>query len=92
MAFTYRELIKEPLMAEELEKIAALGATTIKELLNPGSITFKKMGLDMKALDDEQAALLINENPRIMRRPLLSDGKKLIIGFVPEDYAALAGI
>jgi arsenate reductase/regulatory protein spx len=72
--------------------MASLKDLTVKELLNPGSTVFKKMGLKIEALDDKQAATLINENPRIMRRPLLSNGRDLVIGFDVEEYSTLAGV
>jgi arsenate reductase-like glutaredoxin family protein len=40
-------------------------------------------------IDDLEAARLIQEYPKIMRRPLLSDGKKLAVGFDPDQFAAL---
>ncbi len=64
---------------------------TVKDLLNPKSSGFKSLGLDLEKLSDGEAARLINEHPKIMRRPLLSDGKKLAAGFKAEDYAAVTG-
>jgi arsenate reductase-like glutaredoxin family protein len=40
-------------------------------------------------IDDLEAARLIHEYPKIMRRPLLSDGKKLAVGFDLDQFAAL---
>jgi arsenate reductase-like glutaredoxin family protein len=61
----------------------------VKELLNPKSTGFKEMKLVFDKIDDAEAARLIHEYPKIMRRPLLSDGEKLAVGFDPDQFAAL---
>lgn len=45
------------------------------------------MKLDMNSISDPDAVRLVGEKPKIMRRPLLSDGKKLVVGFKPGQYA-----
>lgn len=85
-------MLKKPLEAEELKGLATVGKLSVKELLNPKSAVFKKLSLDRATTSDIEAARLINENPRIMRRPILTDGKTLLLGFDAEDYAALAGL
>jgi len=47
------------------------------------------MNLDLNEVSDEKAAKLINENPKIMIRPLLGDGKKISIGFDPDRFAGV---
>ncbi len=58
-------------------------------LLNPKSAAFKKMGLDADNMSDYEAAEIIIANQKTLRRPLLTDGNKLVIGFDAEQYAAL---
>jgi len=42
-------------------------------------------------MDDEQIADLIIENPRILIRPILSDGSNLVLGFKEENYQQFLG-
>ncbi len=81
--------MKEPLASAELSELAARGGVTVKELLNPKSTGFKELKLAPDQIDDAEAARLIYEYPKIMRRPLLSDGEKLAVGFDPNQFAAL---
>ncbi|OPL10991.1 MAG: hypothetical protein AVO34_02510 [Firmicutes bacterium ML8_F2] len=60
-------------------------------MLNPKSAGFKNLHLAADKINDQEAARLIKENPRIMRRPLFTDGKTLVIGFDPEGYAKIIG-
>jgi arsenate reductase-like glutaredoxin family protein len=75
----------------ELENLAVLGSTSVKELLNPKSTGFRALKLELAEIDDQEAAKLINHHPKIMRRPLLSDGKKLAIGFDPDQFQSITG-
>jgi len=74
-----------------LSELASRGGTSVRGLLNPGSKGFKELKLDLDSITDPEAAELINKNPKIMRRPLLTDRKKLVAGFNPEEYSSLVG-
>ncbi len=87
--YEYRDILKQPLTEEELSELASRAGTNIAALLNPGSNGFKKLDLDFEKISDQQAAGLIYENPKIMRRPLLADEDKVLIGFKPEQYAEI---
>ena len=63
----------------------------VKDLLNPKSTGFKKLGLELDHLNDKDAAELIKGNPKIMRRPLLTDGESLAAGFSEESFNMLIG-
>lgn len=90
MEFEYHDILKNPPTGEDLNRLASLGGTDVSGLLNAGSKAFKEKKLELAKISNQEAARLIQENPRIMRRPLLTDGEKLVMGFKPEDYASLA--
>lgn len=46
------------------------------------------MGLDMAALKDGEMRRLMIEEPRLMRRPVLKVGRKVLIGFKADDWEA----
>ena len=89
MEYEYRDILKQPLNKDELDKLAATGGITVKDMLNPKSTGFKNLGLELEKIGDSEAAGLIGEHPKIMRRPLLRDGKTLVIGFDEDKYAKL---
>jgi len=72
-----------------LEQLASRGGMEILDLLNPKSKAFKDTKKDLAALTSPEAAELINGNPRMMYRPLLTDGEKLAVGFNPEEMEKL---
>ncbi len=81
--------MKEPPDIEELKQLASLGRLELLDLLNPGSKAFKDKKLDYKKITSLEAGELITENPRIMYRPLLTDGEHLVVGFKPEEMEKL---
>jgi arsenate reductase (glutaredoxin) len=58
-------------------------------LLNRAGTTFRKMPDAARAdLDEAKAIALMLEAPSMIKRPVLDDGERLIVGFRPEIYAA----
>ena len=44
------------------------------------------MGVDLEKLTDKEVIKLIQDNPRIMLRPVLKKGEKAITGFKESTY------
>ena len=45
----------------------------------------KDSGLDPAKASAQEAVELIMKNPRVLYRPLLTEGKRLVVGFNPEE-------
>jgi arsenate reductase len=57
-------------------------------LLNRGGTTFRKLpDADKIGLDERKAIALMLAQPSMIKRPVLSTGAALIVGFRPETYA-----
>ena len=87
--FDYHDLLKSPPAHEELNKLAAIGKRSIKDLINLRSQVFKKMDVDLETMDEKNLVDIIQANPRILIRPLLTDGNELLLGFKEADYRDL---
>ncbi len=59
------------------------------DLVNAGSKTYKELGGEGLSSLDFDAAGFIHANPKAMKRPLLTDGKRLAVGFKAEEFSAL---
>ena len=56
-------------------------------LLNTRGTTWRKLSPTQQAnLDEAKALRLMNENPSLIKRPVLENGKDLLVGFAPERY------
>lgn len=70
----------------ELKRLASQNGSTIKELVNPKSQAYKNLQPDLANMDEKAVFDLVSANPRILIRPILSDGKKIITGFNEDQY------
>ncbi len=69
--------------------MAGLGGIKMHDLLNERSKTYKDMKINAKDLSENEVAELLSANPKAMFRPLLTDGKKLVVGFQLEQMEAV---
>lgn len=62
----------------------------LERLLNRSGTTFRKLDESLRAaLDDARALTLMLAQPSMIRRPVLETGARILVGFDPQEYAAL---
>lgn len=59
------------------------------ELINTRSQVFRKLGVDVGNLSEQEAIQLILAHPRIMIRPIFVGEGQVLFRFVEEDYKQL---
>ncbi len=63
-----------------------------ERLLNRAGTTFRKLpDTDKEGLTAAKAIRLMIEQPSMIKRPVLETGKRLLVGFKPEDYKVVFG-
>lgn len=81
LSVSERDYFKEPFTEDELrELIAEVGEPGVTAMFASRSPSLKKMGLDPAELSDERKVSLMLEEPRLVRRPIVRLGDRLIIG------------
>lgn len=73
-----RDFFKEAFTEPELR--ALLGDTPASEIFSWRSPSVKKMGLDKSSLSEDDLIRLMLSEPRLVRRPLVRVGGKLVVG------------
>jgi len=68
--------------------LARTGGISVTQLVNTRGQTYKKIRPDLAAMGEEDIVRLIQDNPSIMVRPILTDGASLITGFREAEYRA----
>jgi arsenate reductase len=59
-------------------------------VLNRAGTTFRSLPDDKKeGLNEKKAVALMLAQPSMIKRPVLIAGKKMLVGFKPEQYQAL---
>lgn len=66
---------------DELMNIIKLTKEGVKEILATRSETFKKLNVNIEDLRVSEVLELLHKEPRLLRRPILTDGEKLIVGY-----------
>ena len=73
-----RDFFKESLSETEIRELAAIVGT--ENIFARRSPSLKKLGLAGKELSDDEMVNLMLQEPKLVRRPLLKVGGKLMVG------------
>jgi regulatory protein spx len=87
--FEERHLFRETPTLEELKKILSLTTEGIDEILATRSQSFKKLKLDINELTVSELLSLLSEQPKLLRRPIITDGKRLVVGYNKSALQAI---
>lgn len=89
MDYEPRDYARKPLTADEIRAIA--GPHALREVMNPRSPSFRKLGIERDSIDDAEALELMLGNQNLVRRPTLAAGDVRIFGFGAKAYEELVG-
>jgi regulatory protein spx len=83
--YTERNILTEPLTADEIKSILRLTEDGTEEIISKNSNTYKELNVDIDSLPLNQLYQLIMENPKILRRPIMLDEKRIQVGYNDEE-------
>jgi regulatory protein spx len=83
--YVERNIISEPLTAEEIKSILRLTEDGTEEIISTNSKTYQQLNVDIDSLPLKELYELIIENPQMLRRPIIVDHKRLQIGYNDEE-------
>ena len=75
---TDRDFFKETFSESEIRELAAMAGT--ENIFARRSPSLKKLNLADKELSDDQMVKLMLQEPKLIRRPLIKVGGKLMVG------------
>lgn len=87
--FEEHHLFKEPLTVEELKNLVRMTQNGVDDILATRSQKFKQMKVDYRDLKLSEMLEMIHNDPRLLRRPILTDGENLIIGYDKDGLESL---
>ena len=80
------EYLKHPLAAEQILSLLSRLRGGVEDLIRTNENEYKQSGFNHSSLDDSRAiARLLEENPRLMQRPIYDNGEDAVIGRPPES-------
>ncbi|MCD1260937.1 arsenate reductase family protein [Paenibacillus athensensis] len=86
-------LFETPPAADELEKLVADSGLELKKFFNTSGEVYKELGLKDKlaSMSRQEQLELLAGNGRLIKRPIVTDGKQVTVGFKEEQYTAVWG-
>ncbi|MBF8970492.1 MULTISPECIES: Spx/MgsR family RNA polymerase-binding regulatory protein [unclassified Streptococcus] len=86
--FQEHNIMTSPLTVEELRQVLALTENGTDDIISTRSKIFQKLNLDLDELPISKLLQLIEQNPSLLRRPIILDSKRLQIGFNEDEIRA----
>ena len=86
--FVEHNIMTSPLSAQELQHILSLTENGTDDIISTRSKIFQKLDLDVESLSISELIKLIEENPSLLRRPIILDAKRMQIGFNEAEIRA----
>ena len=86
--FVEHNIMTSPLSAQELQHILSPTENGTDDIISTRSKIFQKLNLDVESLSISELIKLIEENPSLLRRPIILDAKRMQIGFNEDEIRA----
>lgn len=87
--FTKIHIYHEPPDRQTLLQIAAGVDGGLSSLIATRGRAYRNLGLQGKEFSDEEWLDLIEKEPWLLRRPIVTDGKTSLVGFKKEEWEAV---
>lgn len=91
VAYTPRNIKTQPPALDELRAWYQASGLPLKRFFNTSGLIYKSMGLKNKltVLSEEEQLILLAADGMLVRRPILTDGSRILVGFSPEQWAQI---
>ncbi|TAQ23516.1 transcriptional regulator SpxA [Enterococcus faecium] len=83
--FVERNIFSEPLNSSELKAILQMTEDVTEEIISTRSKVFQKLNMDLDDLPLQELLELVQNNPGLLRRPIMIDDKRLQVGFNEDE-------
>ncbi len=82
------DLFVTPPSKEELRRLWELSGLPLKKFLNTSGEVYKEMNLKdrIPKMSEDEVLALMASNGRLIKRPIVTDGERITVGFKEEQY------
>lgn len=85
LEFTEKNIFHEPLNRNEIKAILSLTEEGTSELISYRSQAYQALNVDIEDLSMNELLKLFEEQPSLIRRPIIMDDRRLQIGYNEEE-------
>ncbi len=84
-----QHIAEQPPTVQELRVLVANSGLELKKFFNTSGEVYKNLGLKDKlpGLSEEEQLDLLSKNGMLIKRPVVTDGKKVTVGFKDEQFS-----
>ena len=83
--YTERNIFSEALTTDEIKDILSITEHGTEDIISFRSKTFQKLNLDIESMSIQQLYKVIQDNPGMLRRPIIVDDKRLQVGYNEDE-------
>ena len=80
-----RNIISNPLTEQEINSILLMTEEGTDEIISTNSKTFQELQVNIESLTLHELYKLIINNPKVLRRPIIQDEKRLQVGYNEDE-------
>lgn len=96
VSFEAIPIVDQPPSREELRELVAASGLPVRKFLNTSGGSYRALvesrgKAAVEALDDEALLALLAADGKMIKRPLLKAGEKVLVGFREDAYTAAFG-
>lgn len=88
----YKEvhIVENPPSKSELEEAYKQSGLDLKKFFNTSGLKYRELGLKdkLKTMSEDEMLSLLASDGMLIKRPLVTDGNKVTLGFKEADYEA----
>ncbi|WP_409271196.1 arsenate reductase family protein [Neobacillus sp. SCS-31] len=81
-------IVEQPPSRDELKDLYEKSGLELKKFFNVSGQKYRELGLKdkVKTASEEELLDILASDGMLLKRPILTDGKKVTVGFKEEDY------
>ncbi|MGF6954037.1 arsenate reductase [Neobacillus sp. B4I6] len=81
-------IVEHPPSREELQEFYQKSGLELKKFFNTSGMKYRELGIKdkMKSATDEELLELLASDGMLIKRPILTDGDRVTVGFKEEEY------
>lgn len=85
IAYVERNIFSEPLSIQEIKEILRMTEDGTDEIISTRSKIFQKLNINLETMPLQDLYTLIQDNPGLLRRPIIIDEKRLQVGYNEDE-------
>ncbi|MGM9929161.1 MAG: arsenate reductase family protein [Bacillus sp. (in: firmicutes)] len=88
LSFQEVHIVEHPPSKEELKELYKNSGLDLKKLFNTSGLKYRELGLKdvLKTATEEEMLELLSSDGMLIKRPIVTDGEKVTVGFKEEQY------